>query len=265
MALTAAVAGCGGGPPTVAVLANTQSTLTPGPNRLVMALASQQDGSFVDLPDTAATATFSDENGASIDVPASWVWGIPDVRGFFIADVDLPDAGRWSVVLHPEGRSATPPTPFVVQPDSQVPSVGDAAIPSATPTYPDTPLESLTSDPDPDPRLYSMSLDDALSDGRPTVVTFATPAYCTSALCGPTLDVVRSVLPDFPDVDFVHVEVYDLAKAAAGTLDAVPAVVAWGLPSEPWVFVVDGDGIITARFEGVIGADELRGAVSGLS
>jgi len=35
----------------------------------------------------------------------------------------------------------------------------------------------------------------------------------------------------------------------------------WGLPSEPWTFVVGGDGRISARYEGLVTAEEVLGAV----
>lgn len=260
--LTAAA--CGGGTEGLAIVVNTQSTLTPGPNRLLLAIASESDASLITDPDTPTTARFLREGEEVAAVDTEWVWAIPDVRGFLVADVDLPSPGRWEVVIEPDGGSPTPPTPFGVQADSTVPSIGDPAIPAATPTHPATPLELLSSDADPDPTLHELSLDEALGNGRATVVVFATPAYCTTASCGPTLDVVRSVKGAHPDVDFVHVEVYDLATASSGTLDPVPAATAWGIPSEPWVFVADADGVVRARFEGAMAPFELDRALSDL-
>ena len=40
-----------------------------------------------------------------------------------------------------------------------------------------------------------------------------------------------------------------------------PVMAEWGLPSEPWTFVVDGEGIVRAKYEGFVGADELRDAI----
>jgi hypothetical protein len=40
----------------------------------------------------------------------------------------------------------------------------------------------------------------------------------------------------------------------------VPATVEWGLPTEPYIFVVDSAGRVTAKFEGVASDDELRAA-----
>jgi hypothetical protein len=249
----------------VALVANTQQTLAPGPNRLLMTVASQEDGTFLSTPDIPTTARFFHDGEEVAEVETNWVWAIPEVRGFLVANVDLTAPGRWEVVLEPRGGSPTPPTPFGVQPSSPVPGVGDPAIVAATRTHPEHPLEEITSDNDPDPRLYELSLDDALTNGRPTVVAFATPAFCTTASCGPTLDVIRSIMGSHPDVNWIHVEIYaDLDAAAGGALETVPAVDAWGLPSEPWVFVVDAAGIVTARFEGAVGSDELTEALENL-
>jgi hypothetical protein len=264
-ALVLVLAACGGGTDGVAIVANTQQTLTPGPNRLLMAIVSAEDGAFLSQADVATTARFSHDGVELAVVDTEWVWAIPNVRGFLVANVDLNMAGRWEVVLQPEGGKSTPATPFAVQASSPVPAVGEPAIVVASRTYPEFPLEEISSDSNPDPTLHELSLDDALTNGRPTVIAFATPAFCMTATCGPTLDVVKTVKNDYPGFDFVHVEIFeDLAAAAGGTLQTVAAVDAWGLPSEPWVFVVDSAGIVTARFEGATGEDELRRALNEL-
>jgi hypothetical protein len=78
------------------------------------------------------------------------------------------------------------------------------------------------------------------------------------------VDIAKSVAADHTDVTFVHVEPYDVPKALDGELVNVPAVGEWGLPTEPWVFVVDAEGNIAARFEGTVGADELDQALADL-
>lgn len=260
--LLAILAAACGGTEGLAVVANSQQTLTPGPNRILLAIASEDDGSFLNRPDVPTVARFFFEDDEVAAVDTEWVWAIPNVRGFLVAHVDLTAPGRWEVVLEPEGSSPTAPTPFGVQASSPVPDVGDPAIAAETRTHPEHDLSVISSDPDPDPRLYELSLDDALGNGQATVVAFATPAFCQTASCGPTLEVVKDVMGDHPDLNFVHVEIYsDLDAAAGGRLEIVPAVEAWGLPSEPWVFVVDSEGTVTARFEGATGADELRRAL----
>lgn len=260
------VTACGGGTEGLAIVANSQQTLTPGPNRLLMAIVSEDDGTFLSRPDVPTVARFSLEGEQVAEVETRWVWAIPDVRGFLVAEVDLTAPGRWEVVLDPDDAPPTPPTPFGVQQISGVPGVGDPGIPAETRTYPEVPLAELSSAPDPDPALHELSLDEAMANGRPTVVAFATPAFCRTAACGPTIQVVEDVMDEYPEVNWLHVEIYaDLEAAARGSLDPVPAVEAWGLPSEPWVFVMDGDGIVTARFEGALGSDELREALDELA
>ena len=81
---------------------------------------------------------------------------------------------------------------------------------------------------------------------------------------------VKSVAADYKDkLTFIHVEPYDLTYTN-GTLqpvlteDNLPvpdnATNIWGLPTEPYIFVVDGTGKVTAKFEGIASPEELRAA-----
>ena len=40
-----------------------------------------------------------------------------------------------------------------------------------------------------------------------------------------------------------------------------PTLTEWNLPSEPWTFVVDGDGLVQAKFEGFATSQELGDAL----
>jgi hypothetical protein len=114
-----------------------------------------------------------------------------------------------------------------------------------------------TSDP-PDPRLHQVRIADAIAQGRPQVIVFATPKFCTSRMCGPVVDVVRTLLPRYGDrVIFTHQEIWQDLSAQKLS----PTVVEWSLPSEPWIFVVDAKGIIRAKFEGLTTARELETAL----
>ena len=141
------------------------------------------------------------------------------------------------------------------------PRVGELAPSLFTPSLDTASLADLTTDGNPDERFYRLSLDEALVNGRPTVVVFSTPAYCRTATCGPILENLKTVVGDFPGVDFVHIEIYTGLQQpdfAPDSAHVAPAVTAWALPSEPWVFVTDASGVITARFEGTLSAVELR-------
>ena len=75
-------------------------------------------------------------------------------------------------------------------------------------------LAKISSDPKPDPAFYQTTVADALAAHKPFVLVFATPAFCTSAQCGPTLDRVKAAAAAAPkDVEFINVEPYQLTYA----------------------------------------------------
>jgi cbb3-type cytochrome oxidase cytochrome c subunit len=113
--------------------------------------------------------------------------------------------------------------------------------------------------------MHDKTIAEAVTNGKPTVIVFATPAFCTSQICGPTKDLVDDLYGAYADqANFVHVEPYDVAKARAGE-DLVPITLLtqeWGLTSEPWVFVVDSSGMISAKFDGIASYEELEAALT---
>lgn len=257
------VAACSDPAPTaLAIVANAPGTLTPGPERLVIALVAEDTTSLAS-PDRPAVATITAPDGSMTQVGTDFVWTIPDVRGVYTALVEFDQVGVWQVSLVADDIESLS-VPVAVDAISLVPGVGDPAVRSVTPTAADAPLEAITSDPHPDPELYEVSLDAALDEGRTVVVAFATPAFCQTASCGPTVDVVKAVKADHPDVRFLHVEVYaNLDAERFEDLELVPAISEWALPSEPWVFVISADGIIRAAFEGALSETELDAALEG--
>jgi len=52
---------------------------------------------------------------------------------------------------------------------------------------------------------------------------------------------------------------------ANGQLQAVPSVDEWGLLSEPWIFAVDGEGIVRGSYEGLATDGELEAAFEAIS
>ena len=87
--------------------------------------------------------------------------------------------------------------------------------------------------------------------------------FCVTQICGPVLDEVIKVQDQYGDrVNFIHIEPWDLKVARSeGRLVAIPEFTEWELPSEPWVFVVDGAGRVAARYEGLVTHGELEVAV----
>ncbi|MEX2546578.1 MAG: hypothetical protein WD830_02165 [Chloroflexota bacterium] len=202
---------------------------------------------------------------------------IPTVQGrpgLYRAIVAFDRAGEWGVQATSTESDDTKRTGRFVFPVRELgttPALGAQAIASETPTA-DTAEEiaAISTDDDPEPDFYRQSVPGALAAHEPFALIFATPAFCRSATCGPTLDVVKSAAAPFMDrMTFIHVEPYEL-EMVGGHLrpvlspdnDPIPtaATTAWGLPTEPYIFVVDAQGKVTAKFEGIASADELSAA-----
>lgn len=248
----------------LAVVANGHGSLGLGSQRLVIAHRAD-DGTDLADPGARVELELTSPSGTTNIHPVEFVWMIEDVQGIYVANVEFDEVGTWNAVLLPEGGPPTFDSPFAVDEDSVVPEVGEQAIPSHTVTAADSEevdLSDITTDPDPEPGLYEHSLAELLVNGRPTVLVFATPAFCQTATCGPMLEQVKSLREDLGSegINWIHVEVYSNLDDPAA-LELVPAVVEWGLPSEPWVFVIDETGTIVARFEGVMGDVELLAAI----
>lgn len=151
---------------------------------------------------------------------------------------------------------------------SRTPMVGSQAIPSDSLTAADVPeLAQLTSDPNPDAELYQLSVADALAAKKPFLVAFSTPSFCETAVCSPNLFVIKKLKDQYQgQVNFIHVEVYQYPFGESFQAQRrVPAMSEWKLRTEPWTFLVDGDGVIQAKYEGGVTFAELEPALAQLA
>ena len=184
-----------------------------------------------------------------------------DVQGIYVARVTFPRAGTWGLeILAQSGGGAVESARLSVSviADSLTPMAGRPAPRSRNRIASDvSELKQIDSSDPPDPRLHQTRIADAIAQGKPQVIVFATPRYCTSRVCGPVVDVVRTLIPTYGErVVFIHEEIWE-----TGLQKFSPTVEEWNLHSEPWIFVVDGAGIVRARFEGVTTRRELEAAL----
>lgn len=172
-------------------------------------------------------------------------------HGAYITQLDLTEVGpTWFVVVTRDGEHAGRAAVTVADPaNSQLAATGDEAIRVATPTFGDHRGVDKVCTLQPPCGMHETSLDDALRAGQPVMLTFATPAYCQTAMCGPAVDVIDAVRQGdhARDAAWIHVEIY---RDAGKTLSK--AVQQWELPSEPWLFAISEVGIITARADGAL-------------
>ncbi len=189
---------------------------------------------------------------------------LPVGRGVFVVPVRLSAAGLWGLLLEMSSGAGEEIARlrFSVRERQAAPRVGERAPSVESRTRGDvSALVELTSDPDPEPGLYVLSIAEALALDRPLLLTFATPAFCHSRTCAPVLEAVKAVWREFStEISGIHVEVFENPDSPSRLVEA-EAFVAWRLPSEPWVFVVDAGGMIRYAFEGAVTEEELRSAV----
>ncbi|MCC6266703.1 MAG: hypothetical protein IT300_03975 [Dehalococcoidia bacterium] len=190
-----------------------------------------------------------------------------ELSGVYYANVPFDVAGTWGI-----GVSVGPKydeagevrVQFEVKEKTQAPRPGDKGIAVKNPTADNAPFDQIHTGSIKDDGFHTMTIADAVSSGRPSVIAFATPSFCRTATCGPSLQiVVRASARYVDEVNFLHIEPYELTPAGDlitredGFPKLGPIAESWKLPSEPWVFVLDEQGTVVARFEGPYAIEEL--------
>jgi len=286
-------------PPFIPQIVSSESVV--GRSRFVFGILDASATRTIATPDLKISVAFTPV-GASASAPggspaaiaaapATFIWAIQGERGVYVIEPTFPSAGRWNAAFSTEGGTIPPPSPagspavtavtvpaatvtvdFDVKQTGSAIQVGGKAPATKTPTAttPDG-IAKIATDPNPDPSFYTTSVDEALAKHEAFVLVFATPAFCTSRQCGPTLDQIKAVAKGEPGMVFINVEPYQL-QYVDGHLQPIPdannalqpteVTQAWGILSEPWAFVVDRDGIVRASFETVVSPDELKAAIA---
>lgn len=196
-----------------------------------------------------------------------------DVAGVYATEpMTFPDAGYWeaAATFPLAGRTERVTAAFEVLDEHLVPAVGDPAPRTDNPLpgavgVPTTAIDSRadTDGSIPDPELHRTTVAAALAAGRPATVVIATPAFCESRMCGPVTDATAAVAARYRDrMDFIHLEVF----ADADAREIAPAAAEWiARPgadgNEPWVFVIDANGLIRHRFDNVANEALIEAAV----
>jgi len=181
----------------------------------------------------------------------------------YAAQVPLPRAGRQAVlaVTLADGKpvAAASEIQVVRARQDRIPAVGERAPRVQTDTVASAggDVESIdTRRPTSD--LHADSFADVVGR-KPVALLFATPQLCQSRVCGPVVDVALQLRERYGDrIEFIHQEVYADNDSQKGLREPLQA---FGLPTEPWLFVVGRDGRVTARLEGSFGLDAVERAI----
>ncbi|MDP2350037.1 MAG: SCO family protein [Chloroflexota bacterium] len=191
----------------------------------------------------------------------------------FVAFVDIPTQGSWRLsVLAADGRSGSALI-SAMDPGSTAP-LGEPAPAVDTPTLDDVGgvVRAVTTQPNPDLRFSRTSTADSLAAGRPYVLVVDSSRFRVSPACGRALVMTRYLLDRWQDVTFIHLEPFEYQVITEepvlnGTLEDPPLnryARAFGLGPEPWtgvrmpwVFVVDGEGIVRAKYTDIVGSADV--------
>lgn len=284
--LLALLAACGSGNPAGGAPAPTvppaniqaifaASTLVVGGNRLPIGIV--VDGTPINDPQAKVHLRFYYlDDPAQSQTPAGETdaiyFGDNLPFGVYVAYPEIPKAGAWGVevqMLVPGRPAAVSKLRLDVLAADPTPAIGSKAIAVDSPTGATAEeLKKITSAADPDPALYKLSVADALKQGKPLAILFGTPGFCKTATCGPSIGVMSALQRAHGDrMNFIHVESYAYPfgeSAQANPPKLAAGMEAWGLFSEPWVFLIDGAGVIRYKYEGGITLDELTPVVENL-
>jgi len=240
--------------------------LSPGLHRISLVI--EGPAGLVETPAMRITVLPDDAPGEMEEVVARFSRFPDGVRGFHVTYVEFATVGRWNLILHIPSEDGFEDIGIAIDipDDTLAPSVGDAAPPSDSRTITDVAnIEDLSTGDEPDPGLYLVSLADAVVAGKPLVVVFASPGFCTNAFCGPQAEVLSELRSIYGDAaNYVHVDLYENpaeVKLGADPIET-PILEEWGLHTGEWTFVVNADGVVTARFEAFAPLDEVETALA---
>ncbi len=189
-------------------------------------------------------------------------------RGVYAAQVAFDKAGFWGVevAVDLDGKRQAATTVFTVLPQHEVPAAGDDAPRSEnlTASSPGVPVAAIDSraeegSPVPDAELHAQTVAGALDAGRPVLLVISTPTYCVSQFCGPITEMIGELAGLYDDrASFIHVEVWKDFEGQALN-DAAKEWTARGKNiNEPWVFLIESDGKIKARWDNVASRVEIE-------
>jgi protein SCO1/2 len=202
----------------------------------------------------------------------------------YVAFVDLPSPGGWwlAVTADSGGVSLAGRTALTALDPGDTARLGGRAPDIRTPTLADVGGEAIrvTTDPAPDLRLSSTSTADALAAREPFILVVDSIRFKVTPACGKALTLAKYLVYRWPTTTFIHLEPYaydvvteePVLRGSLEALELVPAADAWGVGgapwgvgSMPWIFIVGGDGTVVAKYQGVIGSDDIDVIVSMLA
>ena len=240
------------------------STLLVGVNRISIALL---DGRSNPVTAGRVSVDILDPRGQSIGVrPLQDIAAVYGNIPIYVGIAAFPSAGQYDYVVSGTSASGAAITghAFVTVATSGPEVAVGAHVPAlhqAVLTDPGVTLAMVDSGVPPD-IWHDQTIAGALAAHRPMVLFFGQPGYCPTKTCGPTVSILHQLCAQYcSQFSFQHIET-DFPASVAQTFNN-QAFRAFGLQTDPWVYLVNSTGIVTDRFEGPVTLDELTSAAEG--
>ena len=267
--------------PSLAKAVLAASELVVGENRFVFGLLDSATGQPINyVPQTSIQFFKVNDDGTAIKTGDGEIIyrseNLP--AGLYVVQTTFDKPGHWGalVTVTPEkGDAYSQQMNFTVGTDSDVPLPSEAAPPSKNLVLADVADVGEICSAQPHDDMHTMTIEDAVKSGKPSIVLFAAPCFCPSFTCGPDLELVQKIQEKYRDqANFIHIEAPNEIQnhAHEGPVDEnhnqetghqgvskpqVQTAQEWGLKTEPWLFILDKDGKVAARYEGGLTLDEV--------
>lgn len=248
-------------------------TFTPGFRRFAFALTSRSGG-YIYAPTALYIATSptshdvvgpilapDDPMGVESQNRSKQNTGPGGIQAIYSSQVPLMHTGTWTVLALTRTAHSLIGSPgeIAVAPYSPIPDVGQRPPDIATDTLATTHGNvALVTTRIPPENMHQVSFNQVLGK-KPIALLFSTPQLCISRVCGPVTDIAVQLQQRFGDrIEFIHQEIYVDNDPAKGLR---PQLHAFHLETEPWLFTINRQGIITARLEGAFGINAMTHAL----
>jgi hypothetical protein len=172
----------------------------------------------------------------------------------YSADIDFPGAGQYkpiALIKEKDGLAEKQLKSINVGEFAKIPRPGEKAPKIQTPTAASVggDLAELSTRVPPDTQNKVNYAE--VFGKEPILLLFTSPQFCQSRVCGPVVDVAEQAQHEFEGkANFIHMEIYNDNDPSKGVR---PQVRQFHLPTEPWLFAINREGVVSAAIEGPFG------------
>jgi hypothetical protein len=242
------------------------TSLVVGVNRISLALLDQQQNP---VHANGVSLRVLNRNGAAVGTAVLKNIG-PEYGGIpvYTGVTKFPDVGQYEFIVsgsRSDGRPVLGHAYVTVAVSGigvavgvHVPPVSQAVL-----GVPGVTLAMLDSGNPPD-AWHDATVAQGVAQHRPMVLFFGDPSFCPSKTCGPTHQILEQLCATYcSQLLFEHIETYYPAGPPGPTAHVNPAFFTFGLQTDPWIYFVNADGVVTDRYEGPVTLRQLTESAQG--